>query len=268
MLSRDCNKPVIKPGRGRAVTTARDLSGRLVRLERLATLRRLRSLGSAATLVVVALGPVLALLTLAVLGPLDRGTESTALRLVLLMDFVYLLILSGLVAIRLGRMITARRQSQAGSRLHMRLVSIFTIIALVPTVLVALFAGLTVNIGLEGWFSSRVQQVVASALSAAEAYEQEHRADLTQDAQALATYLASAAREDPLIDDGTLRLLLGQGQAQIQRGLREAYIIDGDARIRVRGERSYQFWYEPPATTDFDTARRLFTLICVLHFRG
>ena len=256
MLSRDCNKPATKPGRGRAVTTARDLSGRLGRLERLATLRRLRSLGSAATLVVVALGPVLALLTLAVLGPLDRGTESTALRLVLLMDFVYLLILSGLVAIRLGRMITARRQSQAGSRLHMRLVSIFTIIALVPTVLVALFAGLTVNIGLEGWFSSRVQQVVASALSAAEAYEQEHRADLTQDAQALATYLASAAREDPLIDDGTLRLLLGQGQAQIQRGLREAYIIDGDARIRVRGERSYQFWYEPPAATDFDTARR------------
>ena len=117
MLSRDCNKPATKPGRGRAVTTARDLSGRLGRLERLATLRRLRSLGSVATLVVVALGPVLALLTLAVLGPLDRGTESTALRLVLLMDFVYLLILSGLVAIRLGRMITARRQSQAGSHL-------------------------------------------------------------------------------------------------------------------------------------------------------
>ena len=31
-----------------------------------------------------------------------------------------------------------------------------------------------VNIGLEGWFSDRVRQVVGLSLTAAEAYEQEH----------------------------------------------------------------------------------------------
>lgn len=55
-----------------------------------------------------------------------------------------------------------------------------------PTVLVALFAGLTLNIGLEGWFSGQVQSVVASSLSAAEAYQEEHRRDLTNDAKLLA----------------------------------------------------------------------------------
>ena len=215
--------------------------------ERLARLRRQRRWQNAATLGLAVLAPLLAGLTLAVMGPLDRHSEGTWLRLVLLADLVYLIVLLGLVGFRLTRMITERRQSRAGSRLHLRLVSIFTGIALVPTVLVALFAGLTVNIGLEGWFSSRVQQVVSSALSAAEAYQAEHSADLTQDARALGAFLDRAARDNPLIDDGSLRQLLAQGQTQIQRGLREAYIIDATGRIRARGERSYRFWYEQPA---------------------
>ncbi|MRX51538.1 HAMP domain-containing protein [Paracoccus sp. S-4012] len=218
-------------------------------------LRRLRRVQNAATLGLVILGPILALATLAVLGPLDRGPASNALRLVLMSDLIYLILLTGLVGYRLTRMITARRQSAAGSRLHLRLVSIFTIIALVPTVLVAIFAGLTVNIGLEGWFSSRVQQVVASALSAAEAYQAEHQADLAQDVRALGAFLDRAAVADPLIEDGALRQLLAQGQAQIQRGLREAYIIDESGNIRARGEGSYRFWFEPPGEPAMNEAR-------------
>jgi len=221
------------------------------RLFRLSGQRRLRN---AATLGIVVLGPLLAAATLLVLGPLDRGAASNWLRLVLLADLVYLIVLTGLVVLRLARMIAERRQSRAGSRLHLRLASIFTVIALVPTVLVALFAGLTVNIGLEGWFSSRVQQVVSSALSAAEAYQAEHKADLTEDAVVLARFLGEAAVQDPLVDEGRLNTLLQRGQAQIQRGLREAYVIDGAGRIRFRGERSYRFWYEPPAPRDFAAA--------------
>jgi two-component system nitrogen regulation sensor histidine kinase NtrY len=41
--------------------------------------------------------------------------------------------------------------------------------------------------------------------------------------------------------------LLAEGQLQIQRGLREAYLIDGTAQIRARGDRSYLFDYEPPS---------------------
>ena len=38
-------------------------------------------------------------------------------------------------------MIAERRRQSAGSRLHMRLVRFFTAIALIPTILVAVFAG-------------------------------------------------------------------------------------------------------------------------------
>ena len=224
--------------------------------DRLARLRRQRRVQNAATLLLAVLGPVLAVATYVVMGPLSDRTASTGLRLVLLADFIYLLLLTGLVAARLAQIIGARKTSAAGSRLHMRLVGVFTMIALVPTVLVALFAGLTVNIGLEGWFSDRVKQVVDTSLAAAEAYQDEHRRDLSEDAQLLARVLNDAALVAPSLDDGTIRGVLSEGQALIQRGLREAYVIDATGAIHARGERSYRFWYDEPTEAEFQAADR------------
>ncbi|SNR45379.1 PAS/PAC sensor signal transduction histidine kinase [Paracoccus sediminis] len=204
---------------------------------------------------VLVAGILLAGATLTVLGPFAQGAESRMLRLILLLDLAYLIVLIGFIVLRMARLITSRRRTAAGSRLHARLVLIFAGLALVPTVLVALFAGFLVNIGLEGWFSGRVQQVVTTSQAAAEAYQDEHRRDLTEDATALAGVLTQAGRANPMIEDGELRLLLGQGQALIQRGLREAYVINGAGEIRARGERSYLFWYEAPTSADLDRAR-------------
>ena len=219
--------------------------------ERLARLRRQRRVQNAATLFLAVLGPVLAVATYGVMGPLSGQADSTGLRLILLADLVYILLLTGMVGWRMAAILAARKAATAGSRLHMRLVGVFTALALVPTVLVALFAGLTVNIGLEGWFSSRVQQVVATSLSAAEAYQDEHRRDLTADANLLARVLNDAGRAAPFLDDGTLRGLLTEAQGLIQRGLREAYVIDATGDIRARGDRSYRFWYEQPTEEQF-----------------
>jgi two-component system nitrogen regulation sensor histidine kinase NtrY len=204
----------------------------------------------------VVLGPVLAVGTFLAMGPFGQGANSNALRLILLADLVYFLLLAGLVLTRLAGMIAARRAKSAGSQLHLRLTGIFAGIALVPTILVAIFAGLTVNIGLEGWFSDRVRQVVGNSLAAAEAYQDEHRRDLTADIEALAGYLNLARQANFFVNDGDLRQLLTQGQAQVQRGLREAYVIDGDVEIRSRGERSYLFDFEPPSPAEIDRARK------------
>ena len=217
--------------------------------------QRRRRILRAAAFALLAVGVLLVAATVAVLGPFSTRSEGRVLRLVLMLDLLYLIVLIGLIAARLARMVGDRRASAAGSRLHTRLVGVFAGLALVPTVLVALMAGLLVNIGLEAWFSDRVQQVVTTSQAAAEAYHEEHRTDLTEDALALAGVLTRAGRANPLIEDGVLRELLSQGQALIQRGLREAYIIDGSGAIRARGERSYLFWYEQPAPADLDRAK-------------
>ncbi len=218
----------------------------------LARLRRQRRLQNAATLGLVILGPVLVIATFLVLGPMQQGASSMALRLVLLVDLVYVLVVAALVSQRVARMVAARRAKSAGSRLHLRLTGVFAIMALIPTVSVAIFAVLTINIGLEGWFSDRVRQVVGTSLAAARAYEQEHREDLEEDARALARFLNTARERDFLITDAVLRQLLASGQNQIQRGLREAYVIDGAGEIKSRGERSYLFDYEQPDQADLE----------------
>ena len=213
---------------------------------RLARLRRLKKVQNAATLGLVVLGPLLAVATFLVLGPLDQGSSAIGLRLILLVDLVYVLLVAALVLQKVAGLIAARRARSAGSKLHLRLTGVFAAIALVPTVSVAIFAGLTINVGLEGWFSDRVRQVVGSSLAAAEAYEEEHRRDLTEDAVALAAYLDNNRRNTFFMGDGDVRRVLAQGQTQIQRGLREAYVIDGTGEIRARGERSYLFDFEKP----------------------
>ncbi|MBJ3762910.1 PAS domain-containing sensor histidine kinase [Maribius pontilimi] len=219
---------------------------RMLNWDTLARLRRQRRVQNAATVGLGILGPLLAFATYLVLGPLGQGGSSVALRFVILADLIYVIVLVALVLSALARVVAARRAQSAGSRLHLRLTGVFALIALVPTVTVAVFAALSINFGLEGWFSERVSRVVGASLAAAEAYEEEHRGDLSTDAEALANFLRGARTNTFLLSDGELRQLLSQGQAQIQRGLREAYVIDGAGEIAARGERSYLFDYEEP----------------------
>ena len=213
---------------------------------RLNRLRKRRKVQTWATLGLVVLGPVLAIATFLTLSPFNQTANSPSLRLVLLADFVYILVVAALVLARVARMIVARRARSAGSRLHLRLTGVFALIALIPTVLVAIFAVLTVNLGLEGWFSQRVSKVVGSSLQAAEAYRDEHQRDLTQDAEKFAAFLNQQRQANIMISDGDLRVILTDVQAQIQRGLREAFVIDGDGLIKARGDNSYLFDFEAP----------------------
>lgn len=215
--------------------------------DRLADLRQNRKLNTLAGFALVILAPVLSFITYLVFGPLDQGTQSQALRLILLIDLIYVLLIAALVISRVARMVSARRKKSAGSRLHLRLTGVFALLALIPTVLVAVFAVLTVNVGMEGWFSERVSRVVGNSLAAAQAYEKEHRDWLEKDASALARFLNREKAAQRILPDSVLRVLLSQGQTSIQRGLREAFIINSDGNIRVRGDRSYLFDFEPPS---------------------
>jgi two-component system, NtrC family, nitrogen regulation sensor histidine kinase NtrY len=222
---------------------------------RFSRLRRQRRVQTAVTLGLVFLGPVLAVATFLAMGPFNQGAASPVLRLILLADLVYVLAIAALVLARVMRLVADRRSRSAGSRLHLRLSGVFMLIALIPTVLVAVFAVLSINIGLEGWFSQRVRSVVGSSLEAAQAYEAVQRDDLAEDATALAGFLNRASQRSVFLADDEIRQLLGQGQAVIQRGLKEAYLVDGTGALKTRGERSYLFGFEPPTPEQLALAR-------------
>ena len=188
------------------------------------------------------------LVTYLALSSFKLHSTSVTLRLIVLADLVYVLVVTAAVSQRIFSIISARRAQSAGSRLHSRLSAVFAFVALLPTVLVAIFATITLNIGLEGWFSERVRDVVGASLSAAEAYEAEQRNDLISDLQLMSNFLnQQQQRGTNRILDADLVQLLGQVQPLVQRGLKEAYVIDGAGNIEARGDRSYLFGYEQPS---------------------
>ncbi|SFI29810.1 two-component system, NtrC family, nitrogen regulation sensor histidine kinase NtrY [Jannaschia pohangensis] len=220
-----------------------------------------RQIQTIMTVTLVVLGPTLVVLTFLAITLRGASEDLGWLRVVLLADLVYILAIAALVVRRLTRMVAARRARSAGSQLHLRLTGVFTGIALIPTVLTAVFATITINVGLEGWFSDRVRSALGNSVEAAQAYAQEHRDGLTQDARALAGYLDLAKRASlgtsggGTLADGELRQILAQGQEQIQRGLEEAFVIDGTGAIRARGEGSYLFDFEEVTDTQIGQAR-------------
>ena len=229
-----------------------------LRLKELYLRRQIQNL---ITLSLVFIGPILAAFTVLTLGPLNQNINSTVLRLILLADLFYILLVAALVLRRVMRIMAERRLEFAGSRLHLRLSGVFAFLALMPTILVAIFAVFTVNFGLEGWFSERVRNVVGSSLAAAQAYEDEHRKDLTEDALSFAYYINSIKTKNFLLPDDQLRPALTVGQTNIQRGLKEAYLIDGTGLLHTRGERSYLFDFEQPSTEDITRAKTGETVI-------
>ena len=203
----------------------------------------------------ILLGPILTGLTVYILQGEFGSNLSNVLRFILLIDGIYLLVVIAIVGYSVMRMFAARRAKSAGSRLHMRLSRVFAIVALIPTVLVAVFAVVTLSIGVEGWFSKNVQNVVSSSLSAANAYKNEQSNDLKLDLKFMAIRLNEYKDTNSFVSDSDLRLQLISYQNLIQRGLKEAYIIDGNANLRSRGELSYLFGYEEPNQEAMDSAK-------------
>ena len=207
------------------------------------------------------LAPILVLTTYMVLRASNGSVSNDLIRFVLLLDFIYVLVVASLVGQRILRMMTARSKKAAGSRLHLRLSGVFAFVALVPTVLVAVISTILLNFGFENWFSTRVQNVVGNSLAAAQAYENEQRDDLVSDAQLLAQFLNQQRRLLGFNAEGELRSSLTLGQASIQRGLKEAYVIDGAAKLRARGERSYLFDFEEPSENSLQQAEEGKTVV-------
>ena len=196
----------------------------------------------------VALGPFLAGITYLAMGPLKLNPSSEGLRFLIFLDVFYILVISGVILRRIIKLKSAIKLSLNGAQLHLKLTVVFSLIALVPTILVAIFSTITLNFGLDGWFSDRVRLALSSSQAASEAYYIEKQDSLISDAVTFSEYVNRAKESGVLIDDSDIRELISKVQDNIQRGLKEVFVIDGSGTIRARGDKSYLFDFEKPST--------------------
>ncbi|MEZ5786125.1 MAG: PAS domain-containing sensor histidine kinase [Xanthobacteraceae bacterium] len=176
--------------------------------------------------IVIGIALLSALVTFLVLAGLTPvvPTHNVVVSL-LLFNGVAVLLLLGIIAREVWQLVMARRHGRAGARLHVRIVRLFSVIAALPAVLVAVVASVTLDRGLDRFFSDRTRRVIANSLIVTEAYLSEHAQMLRGEIMAMAYDLA---RAKPLFDqdrDRFRQFLTGQATV---RGLPGTMLIRPD----------------------------------------
>src|SRR5688500_9859972 len=111
--------------------------------------------------------------TYAALTGAEFSPDPGTVLLLLNLDLVLLLLLGSVVARRIVQLWAERRRGSAGSRLHVRLVVLFSALAAAPAIVVAVFSALFFNLGVQAWFSDRVRIALRESLAVAESYLEE-----------------------------------------------------------------------------------------------
>ena len=173
--------------------------------------------------------------------------------ILLVIDLVLLVLLATVVGYRVAMLWRERRRRRGGSQLHVRLAVLFTVVAVVPTVLVALFTVLFFHYGLQGWFSQRVQTALDRSLAVAEAYLEEHRRVLVADALAMANDLS---RGGPSLLANTRNLENVLEAHASARSLSDAQVLQAGGRVLARSMFSFGAVFSPVPEWALNAARR------------
>jgi two-component system nitrogen regulation sensor histidine kinase NtrY len=140
-----------------------------------------------------------------------------------LVNAAFVLLLLASLAGRLVRVWAERRRGSAGSRLHVRLVLLLGGVAVVPALLVAVFAAVFFQLGIQAWFSDKVRGTLEASLVASRAYLDENRNAIRADALAMA---ADLNRAGTLLPDNTVGFSQVLTTFTSLRGLTEATVFE------------------------------------------
>ena len=146
----------------------------------------------------------------------------------LLINAATILLLLVIIGRELWKELQARRRGRAAARLHVQIVSLFSVIAVLPAVLVSIVANVTLDRGLDRLFSGPTRAVIQNSLIVANAYLYEHAQLIRGDILGMASDISRAR---PLWDQDRQSFRAVLTQSAKSRNLPGAMIIDKDRHI-------------------------------------
>jgi two-component system nitrogen regulation sensor histidine kinase NtrY len=122
----------------------------------------------------------------------------------------------------------AWRASVPGARLHVRIVGLFSIIAALPAILLAVAATTTFSRAIDSWFTTRTRAIIDNSLEVAQSYLEEHGSVIRTDVANMARDIDASA--DDVVDkpEALKQLLIAQA------GLRElsgAFLVSPSGQL-------------------------------------
>lgn len=167
------------------------------------------------------------------LGLTSISPSNTNTTVLIGVNSFFIAVLFGLVVYEVARVVRARRTRRAASRLHVRIIGLFSLVAAVPAIVVAIVASITLNQGLDRWFEDRTRSIVDSSFRVAEAYVAETARNLQGTTISLGFVLDGAQSLYNLDRTGFQSLLTQQAKA---RGLADATLLRSNGAIELSAD--------------------------------
>ncbi len=124
----------------------------------------------------------------------------------------------------------AWRAQVPGARLHVRIVGLFSIIAALPAILLAVAATTTFSRAIDSWFTARTRAIIDNSLEVAQSYLEEHGTVIRTDVANMARDLDAAA--DDIVDNPQALRQLLIAQAGL-RDLASATLVSPNGQLLV-----------------------------------
>src|ERR1700730_11960931 len=179
----------------------------------------------------------------------------------MLINGATILVLVGIIVREVWLVVQARRRGRAAARLPVQIVSLFSVIAVLPAVLVAVVANVTIDRGFNRLFSGPTREVIQNSLTIARAYMQEHAQLIRGDILGMANDIAHAR---PLFDQDrrSFRELLTASAAS--RNLPGAMLIDNDRNVLETAQTGIPLAFAAPPSELLDNVNESEPEIAVL----
>ncbi|MCI5048984.1 MAG: PAS domain-containing sensor histidine kinase [Rickettsiales bacterium] len=168
------------------------------------------------------------------------STTSQTLTTLSLINAGLLVILFFLIGRRVLGLWRTMRAGEVGSRLQTRIVLVFGLVTIIPTIMVSLFSGLLFHFGIQSWFDDRIATALEKSVAVAEVYLDEHKETIRADALAMANDIR---RELPVLMTAPHNFQqIIDAQAAL-RNLTEA-IVFTPKRVVARTQLSFSLTFE------------------------
>ncbi len=148
-----------------------------------------------------------------------------------------------LIAWVVGSLVVARSRGQAGASLHIRIVGLFSLVAVLPAAMLAVTASITLDRGLDNWFSTRTRAIVDNSLSLAQAFAEQQAVLLRADILAAKLELEQASSlhsEDPR------RFAIFLNAVATDHNLPGVFLVTGDGTLITQAQSSHSEQFPAP----------------------
>lgn len=154
--------------------------------------------------------------------------------------------------LRIYRIRRRRNEGIAGAQMQGRMIALFSIIAIMPSILAAIFALVALDRGLDHWFSNHTKTLIGNSTSVTDAYVTRQQNALRSEMDMMARDLSSAGG---LFERDKTRFAQYLKTQAKRLGLKQALLIDGDGAVKMSSSSEERVSILRPSDSSLAAAR-------------